>query len=420
MSFFPRPLRCPARGVQTCLLLAAPAALRAADGVGQTSSVVIAGSLGLAVAGLVGWITLVWWMRQKLLSRLKGLAFERTRAIASPQLRRVSLRQLLQLTELGVRLVSLGLMLAGAFVFVVVALEVIPGTRSWAGRIEHVVLEELIRLGESAASALPGIAVVAVIFFVTRIVHEVLNHYFRSITAGEISSGLFDGVTAETTRRLSDAGLWICAIIIAFPYLPGSESAAFRGVTVLAGLMISIGSANLVTQFTSGLALIYGRALRPGDYVEIGTNEGVVERIGLLACTLRTPRDEIVVLPNATVAAGLKNFSLGRTGIRFAVTVTIGYDAPWRQVRELLLAAATATPGIRAEPAPAVRQAGLDDFYVRYELLFTPEDVTQRVPLLGHLHEAIQDRFHAAGVQIMSPHYNSDPAQPKLPPAGTS
>jgi small-conductance mechanosensitive channel len=378
----------------------------------------IAGGIALAAALFVGWIAVIWWLRQSLLSRLKGLAFERTRAITSPQLRRVSLRQLLQLSELGVRLVSLGLMLTGAFIFAVVTLEVIPGTRSWAGRIEHVVLEELLRLGESAASALPGIAVVAVIFFVTRIVHEVLNHYFRSITAGEISSAVFDGVTAETTRRLSDAGLWICAVIIAFPYLPGSESAAFRGVTVLAGLMISIGSANLVTQFTSGLALIYGRALRPGDYVEIGTNEGVVERIGVLACTLRTPRDEIVVLPNATVAAGLKNLSLGRAGIRFAVTVTIGYDAPWRQVRDLLLAAAAATPGVRAEPAPEIRQAGLDDFYVRYELLFTPEDVTQRLPLLGQLHAAIQDRFHEAGVQIMSPHYSSDPAQPKLPPAG--
>ena len=400
--------------------MAAPAALRAADDAGQTPTLVIAGSIVLAVVGLVGWVTLVWWLRQRLLARLKGLAFERTRAISSPKLRRVSLRQLLQLTELGVRLVSLGLMLTGVFVFAVVTLEVIPGTRSWAGRIEQVVLDELLGLGEAAASALPGLAVVAVIFFVTRIVHEVLNHYFRSITAGEISSAVFDGVTAETTRRLSDAGLWICAVIIAFPYLPGSESAAFRGVTVLAGLMISIGSANLVTQFTSGLALIYGRALRPGDYVEIGTNEGVVERIGAVACTLRTPRDEIVVLPNATVASGLKNFSLGRAGIRFAVTASIGYDAPWRQVRELLLAAAAATPGIRAEPAPEIRQAGLDDFYVRYELLFTPEDVTQRLPLLGQLHAAIQDRFHEAGVQIMSPHYNSDPAEPKLPPAGTS
>lgn len=383
----------------------------------MSSAAFVAAGVTLTVLCLLGWIALVWWTRQSIINRLRGAAFERTRGITSPQFRRVSYRQLIQLSTLGVRLVSLGLILAGLFVFTLIALEVIPATRDWADLVEDLAVKELLLLGEATLTALPGLAVVAVIFFLTRIAHEMLNHYFRSIASGEIQSGVFDAVTAETTRRLSDAGLWICAIIIAFPYLPGSDTAAFRGVTVLAGLMISIGSANLVTQFTSGLSLIYGRALRPGDYVEIGQNEGVIERIGLLACTLRSPRDEIVVLPNATVAAGLKNFSLGRAGIRFAATVTIGYDAPWRQVRDLLLAAASNTPGIRADPAPEVRQAGLDDFYVRYELLFTPEDVSHRLALLGQLHAAIQDRFHEAGVQIMSPHYNSDPAKPKLPPA---
>jgi small-conductance mechanosensitive channel len=263
--------------------------------------------------------------------------------------------------------------------------------------------------------ALPELAIVVIVFFFTRIIHQVLNHFFQSIALGEVRSTVFDPVTAETTRRLGSVGLWICAIIIAFPYLPGSESAAFRGVTVLTGLMLSIGSANLVTQFTSGLVLIYGRALRPGDYVETGQTEGTIEHIGLLACTLRTYRDEVVFLPNATVANGVKNFSMRRGGVRYIATVTIGYDAPWRKVHELLLAAAAATPGIRPAPGPTVLQTALDDFYIRYELQFTPEEPGQRIPLLSRLHEAIQDRFREAGVQIMSPHYRSDPATPKIP-----
>lgn len=397
------------------LLLLLPSALPAAEATPSPSVGRVAVGIAVTFGFFIGWIALVWWGRQTLLARLRNVAFESTRAIASAKLRRVSFRQLLQLSELGVRLVSLALMLTGAFVSTVVMLEIMPGTRSWAAQIEHLVLTELVALAQAAISALPGVAVVAVVFFFTRIVHEVLNHFFRSIATGEVRSSIFDPVTAETTRRLSDVGLWICAVIIAFPYLPGSDSAAFRGVTVLAGLMISIGSANLVTQFTSGLALIYGRAIRPGDYVETSQTEGTIERIGLLACAIRTARDEVVMLPNASVASGLKNFSLGRSGVRFAASVTIGYDAPWRQVRDLLLAAAAATPGVKAEPAPTVRQAGLEDFYVSYELLFTPENPNQRLPLLGRLHEAIQDQFHAAGVQIMSPHYNSDPAAPKLP-----
>jgi small-conductance mechanosensitive channel len=180
--------------------------------------------------------------------------------------------------------------------------------------------------------------------------------------------------------------------------------------------MLSLGSANFVSQFTNGLTLIYGRTIRPGDYIETSHGEGVVEHIGLFACSLRTPRDELLFLPHSAVAASLKNLSRGTDGVRFAVVVTIGYDAPWRQVRELLLGAAADTPGVLKTPAPTVRQAALEDFYVRYELLFTPDNPRDRVPLLGRLHEAVQDRFHAAGVQIMSPHYRSDPDKPKIPP----
>jgi small-conductance mechanosensitive channel len=170
-----------------------------------------------------------------------------------------------------------------------------------------------------------------------------------------------------------------------------------------------------VGQFAAGLSLIYGRAVRPGEFIETGTTDGVVEHIGLFACSIRTQRDELVVLQHTAVAGGLRNFSRDAAKVRFATEVTIGYDAPWREVRDLLLAAAADTAGIRREPAPTVRQAALEDFYVRYELQFTPEKPENRNAILGRLHEAIQDRFHAAGVQIMSPHYLSDPAKPKIP-----
>jgi small-conductance mechanosensitive channel len=295
-------------------------------------------------------------------------------------------------------------------------MEELPGTHDIARQFEHVLLLKAEGLLLAAAHTLPDLAVVAAIFLLTRFSHELLNHYFRSITAGEVKSSLFDPVTAETTRKLADIGIWVAAVIIAFPYLPGSDSPAFRGVSVLAGLMISLGSANLVSQFTNGLTLIYGKAVRPGDYVETGQSEGVIERVGLFACTLRTCRDEVVTLPHAVVATALKNYSRGRSGVRFSATVTIGYDTPWRQVRGLLLAAAGRTPGVRTEPAPEVRQMALDDFYVRHDLLFTPENPAERLALLGRIHEAIQDEFQAAGVQIMSPHYLGDPAAPKVPP----
>lgn len=397
--------------------LAAP--LLAAEDPAPVSIPWLVGSLTLNTLLFVAGSAFVWWARQAILLRLKQLAVEKTRHIASPNLRRVSARRIIQLARIGTRLASIALLLVGAFVWVTLVLEVMPGTRTLASRIEHLVFGEVEALALVALGAIPNLGVLALLFFATRMVHEMLNHYFRSITAGEITSSVFDPVTAETTRRLADLGVWIAAIIIAYPYIPGSESPAFRGVSVLAGLMLSLGSANFVGQFASGLSLIYGRFIRPGEYIETGAIEGTVEHIGVFACTLRTSRDEVVVLPHTVVAAGLKNFSRGTGGVRYVATVTIGYDAPWRQVRDLLLAAAARTEGVRSEPAPNVLQVALEDFYVRYELRFTPVDPRDHAATLGRLHAEIQDQFQAAGVQIMSPHYLGDPASPKIPPAAT-
>lgn len=395
-------------------------ALRAADvaiPAPGPSTAWIVGLITLFALLLAGWCSVVWRARRAILNRLQLLAVSKTRGITSQRLRSISVRRIIQLARIGTRLASLALILAGAAAWITYTLETLPGTRAFALKVEHLVHRELQTLALAALGALPGLGVVALIYFVTRVVHEMLNHYFRSITDGETQSPLFDTVTAETTRRLASLGVWIAAIIIAFPYIPGSHTAAFRGITVLGGLMLSFGSANLVGQFASGLALIYGRNLRPGEYIEAGGSEGVLESIGAFACSLRTARNEIVVLPHTTIANGLKNFSRNASAVRYAAVVTIGYDTPWRRVRDLLLAAAARTEGIRTDPAPVVRQAGLEDFYVSYELLFTPEDPRDRQPLLGRLHAEIQDRFHEAGVQIMSPHYRADPADPKIPPA---
>lgn len=376
------------------------------------------GRLALATLGFVLVVGVVWWGRKLVLSRLNRYAVAGTKRITSLRLRLLGLQQFMQLARMAVRLLSVGLVLVSLLIWLTFLPAVFPDTEVWAGRLEHAILDELQLFASAALSALPGVGVIIILFFVTRVVHEFLNHYFRSIESGEVASEIFDAVTAETTRRLVGVALWLGAVIIAYPYIPGSDSPVFKGVSILAGLMVSLGGNNLVGQMINGLVLIYTRTLRPGDCVVIGDVEGTVERLGLFSCALRTPNEELVTLPNSTVAAGVRNFSQAPAGsaVRFVTTVTIGYDTPWQKVHELLLAAASATPEIRREPAPLVRQAALDDFYVRYELVFAPADPSRRRLVLSRLHEAIQNQFHGAGLQIMSPHYEADPAAPKLPP----
>jgi small-conductance mechanosensitive channel len=223
--------------------------------------------------------------------------------------------------------------------------------------------------------------------------------------------------TAQPTRRIVTALLWLFAIVVAYPYMPGSQTEAFKGVSVFLGLMVTFGSTGLVNQIMSGLMLTYSRALRVGDYVRIGDIEGKVIHLGMLSTKIKSYRGEEQTIPNAVVVAQTTtDFSrFAETGPVFTPTsVTIGYDTPWRQVQALLLLAAERTAGVKHEPKPYVIQESLQDFYVKYTLCVCMDSQERRVFTLHDLHAQIQDLFNEYGVQIMSPNYVFDPGTPKM------
>ena len=267
--------------------------------------------------------------------------------------------------------------------------------------------------------ALPALFTVLVIFVLTRLAIRIATIAFTAAEEGRISLPWVYPETAQPTRRLVDGLLWVFALALAFPHLPGSDTDAFKGVSVFVGLMISLGSSGIVNQVMSGFTLTYSRALRLNDFVRVGEVEGTVTHLGSLSVKLKTPRREEVTIPNAVVvAAQTTNYSrfADDEGVFVATKVTIGYDTPWRQVKALLLLAASRTTGVRETPAPAVRQSALQDFYVEYTLLVCLEDPASRVLTLDQLHGHILDAFNEHGVQIMSPNYEADPAGPKLVP----
>ena len=211
--------------------------------------------------------------------------------------------------------------------------------------------------------------------------------------------------------------LWLFAIVMAYPYLPGSDTEAFKGVSVFLGMMVTFGSSGLVNQIMSGFMITYSRALRVGDFVRIGDVEGTVTHLGVLSTKVRTLRREEVTVPNNVVVANTTtDFSRlsDSEGVFTPTAVTIGYDAPWRQVQSLLLLAAERTPGLRATPKPVVLQSSLEDFYVKYTLFVSLEQQEARFSTLHVLHSNIQDVFNEYGVQIMSPNYVLDPAAAKV------
>lgn len=292
-------------------------------------------------------------------------------------------------------------------------------TRPWGERASLWLLDQLQAFALAIAAAVPGLLTAVLIFALAWLLTRTLTLLLRRVEQGELQLAWLDRDTAGPTRRLGHLLVWLFALAIAYPYLPGAQSESFKGVTVLAGLMLSLGASGAVGQAMSGLSLMYARAMRPGEYVKIGEVEGTVSHMGLFATQIHTGMGEAVSLPNAVIAGqAVPNFSrlVGDGQFVLHTAVTIGYATPWRQVHHMLLEAARRTPGVATEPPPYVVQTALSDFYVEYRLCAQADRsaARRRAEAMNQLHGHIQDVFNEHGVQIMSPHYMTDTAQPQV------
>ncbi|MGH2611098.1 MAG: mechanosensitive ion channel family protein, partial [Tepidiformaceae bacterium] len=204
----------------------------------------------------------------------------------------------------------------------------------------------------------------------------------------------------------------VFALVVAYPYLPGSGTAAFQGISVFVGLMVSLGATGVVGQLLGGLVTVYTRAFSIGDFVRIGEHEGTVTEVGALAVNMLTLRKEEITIPNTVVVgASTTNFTrqARQAGGIVATEIGVGYDTPWRQVEDLILEATRRTPGVLAEPRPKVFKSALSDFFVLYRLLFHVQNPAERYVILSDLHAHVLDAFNERGVQIMTPHYEGQP-----------
>jgi small-conductance mechanosensitive channel len=321
-----------------------------------------------------------------------------------------------------VRLVLLIALLLMTYLWLMYGLMRFPYTQPWGERLSGFLVDLSKQITRGILDALPGLFTVVVILALTRVIVRLVVGFFRGVEHGTLRFYGFQPETARATRRLSVFVIWIFALTVAYPYIPGSNTEGFKGIGVLAGLVVSLGSAGLVNQVMSGLVIVYSRAFRVNDYVAIGETEGVVSDMGVLSTKLVTVQREEVIIPNATLV-GMRavNFTrLANNECSVASTsVTIGYDAPWRQVHSMLLLAAGRTPGVCQQPPPRVLQRSLADFYVEYRLLvqLLPLQRPEERPLvLSELHAQIQDVFNEHGVQIMSPHFMMQPHQPVVVP----
>ncbi len=237
-----------------------------------------------------------------------------------------------------------------------------PYTRAWGESLNAFLLDLALKMLMGAVGALPDLLAAVVIFYLAYLATRMLDRFFNSVQTNQVQIQWLDADTLVPTRRIAKVVVWVFALAMAYPYLPGSQTEAFKGLSVLVGLMVSIGASSLVGQAASGLILTFGRVYRKGEYVRTGAFEGTVMELGMFTTRIRTGLGEELTLSNSTILGDTTlNYSRAVKGEGFVVdtTVTIGYDTPWRQVHALLIEAAHRTPGVLADPPPLVFQTAL-------------------------------------------------------------
>ena len=299
------------------------------------------------------------------------------------------------------------------------ALRQFPWTRSTAERLLEVVVQPLISMATGLLGYIPSLVFLVLLFVAVRYTLKALHLFFDAVGAGRVPLRSFEPEWAQPTYHIVRILLILLSLVVAYPYLPGSGSAAFQGLSIFAGLMLSLGASSAMASVIAGYTVTYRRAFRVGDRITVGDLTGEVCDVRLMVTHLRTAKNEEVVVPNSLVLQShVVNYTkLARShGLILHTTVSIGYETPWRQVEAMLSLAAERTDGVLREPSPFVLEKALGDFAVAYELnayVDTAQFLPQRY---AELHRNVLDVFNEYGVQIMTPAYEGDPEQPKVVP----
>ena len=342
------------------------------------------------------------WLTQHLPRHVGGIRVRNFEVLSQAQATGM-VRAVLSRIDLVIGLVLLYVYLTSVF-------SLFPWTQGWSWQLLHFATTQAMEVLRSIGGAIPGLLVIAVIVVLFRWLTQLSDRFFDAIRAETLQVGGLHPELARPSKRLIKIVLWIAAVIVAFPYIPGAQSKAFQGVSLFIGVLFSLGSTGFVGNVISGIVLTFSRSFRTGDRVKIGEVVGDVTSQGFFATKLRTIRNEEITMPNGQVAASaIVNYTrlAEDPGLILHTEVTIGYDVDWRTVHGLLTEAADRVEGIEKDPAPWVYQRSLNDYHISYELNCVTHLSHPQLKLYSGLHQEIQDAFARAGVEILSPGFHA-------------
>lgn len=287
---------------------------------------------------------------------------------------------------------------------------IFPFSRDWADALFQLIWSPFKGVLIAVWEYLPNLFSILVIYFVMKYVIRFVRYIFHEIEAEKLKISGFHADWAMPTYSIVKFLLYAFMFVLIFPYLPGSDSNIFKGVSVFIGVLFSLGSSSAIANMVAGLVITYMRPFKIGDRIKIGDVTGDVVEKTLLVTRVRTIKNEVITIPNSSVLNGnTTNYSVEamEKGLIIHTTVTIGYDVPWKNMHKGLIDAALRTDSILDEPKPFVLQTSLDDFYVSYQINAYTREAGKQALIYSNLHQNIQDVCNEMGIEILSPHYRA-------------
>ena len=361
------------------------------------------------------------WLFRKLKVRILRLRNTRLKSFSIQDFELLDTQKQVKLLVFVANLFRYAIMLLQLLLTVPLLFSIFPQTKDLAYQLFSYIWNPVKSILYGILAYIPNLFTIFVIYMAIKYLVRMFRYLADEVQSERLKLNGFYPDWAMPTYHIIRFLLYAFMIAMIYPYLPGSNSGVFQGISVFVGLIVSLGSSTVIGNIIAGLVITYMRPFKLGDRIQLNDTTGNVVEKTPLVTRIRTPKNEVVTIPNSFIMSShTVNFSQSAReyGLIIHSEVTIGYDVPWRLVNKLLTEAALNTPGVVDDPRPFVLSTSLSDWYPVYQVNAYIKDADKLAEIYSNLHQNIQDRFNAEGVEIMSPHYmamrdGNDPAMPK-------
>jgi small-conductance mechanosensitive channel len=362
------------------------------------------------VAGQALLIRIIWVVFKKIAKRIEAGTGTRIKPLSIKKLNLLTAKQITNVILFLLKIVKYVITVFQLFITVPIVFSLFPATEKLASTIFGYILSPLKKILLNIVGYIPNLFTIIIILLIAKYVIRALKFFAAQIARGKLKIPGFFPDWAQPTFNILRVLLYAFTVAIIYPYLPGSESRIFQGVSVFVGIIFSLGSSSAIGNLVAGLVITYMRPFKLGDRIQILGNTGFVVEKSLMVLRIKTPKNEYITFPNLQVlSASIINYNTSsdedKEGLILHVEITFNYATPWRLIQEILIEAALKTRRVLKTPKPFVLQTALDDFYACYQINCYTKEIDDMPSIYSELYANLQDGFAAHGLDMTAPQY---------------